>query len=172
MTDTRASMHESNEAEAREQLWSRVEKIKFCMFTTIERDGSLRSRPLTTQDIDEDGAVWFFVAKTGEVATVIAENTQVNLAYADTDDNIYVSVCGTASLSDDREKIEALWTPMAAAWFPGGVDDPNLALLRVQVSEAEYWKPEGTKIGQFVSIARAAITRTPPRASEHAEVRF
>ena len=142
------------------------------MLTTAEPDGTLRARPLTTQEVDVDGTVWFMIPRNGELAMAITSNPSVNLAYADKGDSIYATLCGTASLSDDRQKMRELWSPIAAAWFPGGADDPNLALLRIDVDEAEYWKPEGTKVGQFVSIARAALTRTPPREGVHESVRY
>ncbi|MEP7209189.1 MAG: pyridoxamine 5'-phosphate oxidase family protein [Casimicrobiaceae bacterium] len=171
-TQTYASTHEANDVEARQTLRDRVRKIKFCMFTTADADGTLRSRPLTTQEIEPDGTIWFFVPTGGDVAAAIAANPNVNLAYADTGDNIFATLCGLAYVVHDREQAEALWSPIAAAWFPQGPADPNLALVRVDVDEAEYWKPEGTKIGQFVSIARAALTRTPPKEGEHRAVHF
>jgi general stress protein 26 len=165
-------MHAANDIEARQQLRDRVEKIRVCMFTTADADGSLRSRPLTTQQIEPDGTIWFFVPSTGEVAAAVAANANVNLAYADTSDGVYATLCGVAYLVQDHEKSEELWSPLVAAWFPQGPADPNLALVRVDVEEAEYWKPEGTRIGQFVSIAKAALMRTTPNEGEHREVRF
>ncbi len=169
---TYSSTHESNDVEARALLRERVDKIKICMFTTADADGTLHSRPLTTQQIEPDGTIWFFVPSTGEVAAAVTANPNVNLAYADTGDGVYATLCGAAYLVQDREKTEELWSTIAAAWFPQGPTDPNLALLRVDVEEAEYWKPEGTRIGQFVSIAKAALTRTPPNEGEHRAMRF
>lgn len=158
--------------QVRQQLRDRVQAIKVCMFTTVESDGSLRSRPLTTQQIEPDGTLWFFVPTTGDVAGAVAANAQVNLSYADHGDGVYATVRGSAYLVHDPLKAEELWSTLVAAWFPGGPTDPNLALIRVDVDEAEYWKPEGSKIGQFVSIAKAALTRTPPAEGEHRTVRF
>ncbi len=169
---TYRSTHEANDSEARQTLHDRLGKIKVCMFTTADADGTLRSRPLTTQEIESDGSIWFFVAAGGEVAAAVTVDPNVNLAYADTGGGVYATLCGLAYLVQDREKIEALWSPIVAAWFPGGPGDPGLALVRVDVEEAEYWKPEGTRIGQFVSIAKAALTRRPPRTGEHRTVRF
>ena len=169
---TYPSMHEANEIEARQQLRDRVQKIRICMFTTADADGTLHSRPLTTLEVEADGTLWFFVPSGGEVATAVAANPNVNVAYADPDDSIYATLCGMAYVVQDPQKAEALWTPIAAAWFPLGPSDPSLALLRVDVDEAEYWKPESTKVGQFISIAKAALTRTPPDEGEHRSVRF
>lgn len=172
MARTSEEAYSDNGVEVRQLLRDKVEAIRFCMFTTVEPDGSLRSRPLTTQQIEADGTVWFFVSASGEVASTIAQNPQVNLAYADRDDNVYATLRGSAAVVRDPVKAEELWSTMAGAWFPGGPKDPDLALIRVDVDEAEYWKPEGTKVGQFVSIYKAALTGTPPKPGEHRAVHF
>ena len=162
-----------SDTSARDGLAERVRDIKFCMLTSVDGDGSLRSRPLTVLEMDLDGTLWFFIAAQSEVAREISGHPAVSLSLADTGANRYIAMTGSAYLVQDREKVEALWSTMSGAWFPGGPDDPNLALMRVDVDEAEYWEPEGTKIGQFVSIYKAALTRTPPKdAGEHRRVTF
>ena len=69
----------------------------------------------------------------------------------------------------EKERRE-LWNAMAGAWFTRGPDDPKLALLRVDVDKGEYWEPDVSKVVQFFSIAKAALTRTPPKhVGEHRE---
>jgi general stress protein 26 len=168
VTDPRMS-----DTTTRETLAERVRDIRYCMFTTVDAAGTLRARPLTVLEMGLDGTLWFFIAASGEVAREVSAHPQVSLALSDPGDNRYVALSGSAYLVQDREKVEALWNTMAGAWFPGGPDDPNLALMRVDVDEAGYWEPEGTKIGQFVSIYKAALTRTRPKdEGEHHRVTF
>ena len=54
-----------------------------------------------------------------------ARYDQINLAYADIDDNNYVSIAGKGRVITDRARIEKYWSPMASAWFPKGLDDPE-----------------------------------------------
>ncbi|HVS70848.1 MAG TPA: membrane protein insertion efficiency factor YidD [Phycisphaerae bacterium] len=126
-----------------------IKDVRVCMLTTAERDGSLRSRPMATMEQRGpfDGVLWFFTElESGKVGEV-AEERHVNLSYARPSDQVYVSVSGLAIVVRDRAKARELWTPILKAWFPGGVDDPNLALLRVQATEAEYWEsPHGTLV--------------------------
>ncbi|MGE0331098.1 MAG: pyridoxamine 5'-phosphate oxidase family protein [Ramlibacter sp.] len=64
-----------------------------------------------------------------------------------------------------------MWSPAAKARFPGGQDDPDLALLAVQSGHAEYWNVKESKIAQVLKMARAAITGKPPTSlGEHREV--
>ena len=118
---------------ARTKLWGLVKDIRFAMFTTRHGNGHLHSRPMTTQNsnLDEDSNLWFFMSRNGHPVADLSADPSVNVAYADTDEDSYVSVSGTASVVEDRAKKQQLWSKTAEAWFPGGVDDPDLALVRV-----------------------------------------
>jgi general stress protein 26 len=122
------------------RLASLVRQMKVAMLTTIEPDGSLRSRPLQTVELDQAGRLWFFThAHSPKSAEIEAHDHQVNLSYADPRDEDYASISGTARLVSDREKMGELWDARLAAWFPRGLDDPDLALLEVRIDKAEYW---------------------------------
>src|SRR5207253_1026725 len=122
-----------------QKLAKLIKGIKFAMLTTADTDGTLHSRPMATQETDFDGALWFFTyADSGKVHE-LQQDRAVNVSYADPSSNRYVSVSGTAQVVHDRAKAKELWSPAHKAWFPDGLEDPNLALLRIQVTKAEYW---------------------------------
>ena len=84
-----------------------------------------------------------------------------------------MSVTGTASVLDDRQKKEELFNTMAKAWFPGGVDDPDMELVEVRIEEAEYWNVKENKLLQLLKMGKAAATGNKPKGmGEHAEVQF
>jgi general stress protein 26 len=117
-----------------------VRQMKVAMLTTIEPDGSLRSRPLITLEVDKEGRLWFFThASSPKSAEIEAHDHQVNLSYADPRDEDFASISGTARLVRDRERMRALWADQLEPWFPRGLDDPDLALLEVRIDKAEYW---------------------------------
>ena len=159
-------------AAERADLWRKAEKVRMAMLTTHDATGAMTARPVTTQQAEARGVVWFFVPIDGGMAAEVGRDPRVLLAYADLSDNFFVALTGTARVLHDRDKIRELWSPMAAAWFPKGIDDPNLALLRVDVERGEYWDPGSSKLVQFFAIAKAALTRTPPHdVGEHREFR-
>ena len=93
------------------------------------------------------------------------------MSYADPGDDSYVSLSGHAVVTDDQAKKEALWSPVARAWFPAGVNDADLALLEVRIHHAEYWDVKESKMVQLAKMAKAALTgETPPRLGEHKEL--
>jgi len=130
------------------RLASLVRQMKVAMLTTIEPDGSLRSRPLQTLELDAAGRLWFFTHASSPKSIEIEQHDhQVNLSYADPRDADFASISGTARVVRDQDKMRALWSAPLAAWFPRGLEDPDLALLEVRIDKAEYWdQPRGENI--------------------------
>lgn len=161
--------------QAHSTLWSLIKDIRFAMFTTRHANGHLQSRPMTTQNssLDEDSNLWFFMSRRGDPVADLSAEPSVNVSYADPDRDSYVSVSGTASVVEDTAKKQQLWTKLAEAWFPGGIGDPDLALVRVRIVHANYWDVKQSKIVRLYQMAKAALTGKPPTGlGEHAEIRM
>jgi general stress protein 26 len=141
-----------------EKLGELIADIDFTMFTTVDDDGTLRSRPMSTQQVEFDGDLWFFTSVSSHKVDEIERERQVNLAYADPKNQRYVSVSGTARLVRDQAKKEELWSPAYKAYFPGGRDDPDVALIKVEVSKAEYWDSPSSTVATIVGFAKAIVT--------------
>jgi general stress protein 26 len=155
-TSTSPSGHEH-----RDRLWQLIKDVEIAMLTTLADDGSLRSRPMSTQQIDADNArLWFFVSIDSHTVLEIYHDREICLAYASPETHRYVSVSGTAFVTRDLTKANELWTPEALTWFPQGVDDPHLSLLRVEVDAAQYWD---SPAGQVVNLDDLGASSTRSR---------
>jgi general stress protein 26 len=135
-----------------------IKGIEVAMLTTQDDDGTFRSRPMATQQTEFDGTLWFFTHASAHKVQEIDREHQVNLSYADPGGNRYVSVSGLATLVRDRTKIDELWSPVLKAWFPDGKDDPDAALLRVDVNKAEYWDAPSSTLVKLVGFTKAVLT--------------
>lgn len=152
---------------------SKIEHVKFGMFTSSDDARTLTSRPLTQQQVDTNGQMWFIVSDEAAYTRDLANQPQVNVSFSEPGDSLYVSVCGRAELVRDRAKTEELWNPMVKAWFPGGLDDPHLALIKVTIESAEYWDSDASKMRQFFELAKAAFTGEKPKdLGEHGKVQL
>jgi general stress protein 26 len=159
-------------AQGQDKLAELIKDIKFAMFTTHKQQGHLHSRPMTTQNKRiEDDSLWFFMSRSGDPVAEFQGDDQVNLAYANPSSDTYVSVSGVAQVVDDHAKKQALWNKAAEAWFKGGVDDPDLALVRVRIEHADYWDVKESKIVQLYKMAEASVTGKPPKMGEHGHIR-
>ena len=140
------------------KLWELIEGIKMCMLTTVDEDGSLRSRPMATQQVEFDGDLWFFTGASTDKVDEIKREHQVNISYGDAGNNRWVSVSGVATLVRDQKKAKELWNPFLKAWFPDGLEDPDLALLKVTVHKAEYWDAPHGKVATMIGFVKAIVT--------------
>ncbi len=154
-----------------QKLRELVKEIDFCMLTTVDEGGDLHSRPMSSNgDIDADGDIWFFTSASSHKVSEIAKLPKVNVSFADPDNQRYISVSGRAQLVRDRAKIDELWRPEFKIWFPEGKDDPEVALMRVNLEKAEYWDSPSSTIGYALSFVSSLVTGKEPDLGENRKV--
>ena len=152
--------------EQNETLWKMIKGIKVAMLTS--RDGEvLRSRPMHISQSDYSGKLWFFNRITSHKTTEMQADHAINVSFADAKDDTYVSLSGMANIVTDQAKIDELWNPMVAAWFPEGKDGDAVSLIEVTVNEAEYWDVERGAMRQLLEMARANIQSDMPDMGEN-----
>ena len=151
-----------------QKLRELVKDIDFCMLTTIDEDRDLHSRPMSVNgEIDPDGDLWFFTSASSHKVSEIAKSPKVNVSFADPDNQHYVSISGTAELITDRAKIDELWKPEFKMWFPNGKDDPDVALLRVNLEKVEYWDSPSSTIAYALNFVSSVVTGKEPDQGEN-----
>jgi len=142
-----------------EKLRELAKDIDLCLFCTnlAQQDGAT-TRPMSTQQVDDNGDIWFFSAKDSDKNREIEADSKVQLYYAHPGKSSYMVVNGEASISTDKNKIEELWSPLAKAWFKEGKDDPSISLIRVSNINAYYWDTKGNRMVNFVKMLASAAT--------------
>lgn len=147
-----------------------IENIRVAMMVTTEDEINLNSRPMYTVDIDKDNNIWFFTSDdSGKVKDVMNDH-HVNLSYSCPKDGQFLSVSGTATFNDNQSRKEALFNVMTKAWFPEGVKDPNLLLIKVNPEQAEYWDTSSSKLVQLFRIVKALAKEEVYKGGEHGRV--
>lgn len=162
----------SKDKNPHERLWEMIKDIRFGMLTHRHGEGGLHAHPLTTQNkaLGEQNILYFFVSKTTELGQRLRSDGNVNVSYSDPHKDIYVSITGRAVVSEDLDAKQRLFNPMAKAWFPGGATDPDLELVEVHITHAEYWDVKESKPTQLFKMAAAAVSGERPHMGEHREV--
>ncbi len=155
-----------------QKLGELIKEVKIAMMTTLDQDGTFRSRPMATQKTEFDGTLWFFTHASSPKVEEVEQSHHVNLSYAAPDSNTYVSVTGTATLVRDEAKAKELWNPILKAWFPKGLEDQDLALLHVMVEKAEFWDSPSSTMVQIAGFVKALATGKAykPSPGEHEKI--
>jgi general stress protein 26 len=149
------------------RVWELVKKIGFAMLVT--RDGNkLRARPMSAYPEPDGNAIYFLTDARRHKDEEIARDPNINLSFADTGGQKYVSVTGTAAISNDRARIRQLFSTPAKAWWDSA-DDPNIRVLKVTPDDAEDWDSPGSVIS-YVKMAAAAVTGTRPDLGDNRKV--
>lgn len=146
-----------SDQEALKKFKKLVNDINVCMFITNNKDTD-HTRPMYTIEVEENGTLWFFTdIRSIKVEEVSMDHT-VHLVYAHPGKESFLDVWGNAAVITDKQTIKDKWSPMVKAWFPGGIDDPNISLLKVKPQDAYYWDAEAGKMVSFLKIIAGAIT--------------
>jgi general stress protein 26 len=169
VTDSHGTTDPAQQQAEQQHVLDLARDARFCMVTVADDGGKLVSRPMTPQQVTDEGEIWFLVDTTSEQARQLTARPHVNLAFAER--SSWLSVSGLAEIVHDRGKVHELWSAAAEAWFPDGPDAPNLGLLRVHGTSAEYWEAPGGPVATVLSFVKAKATGQPLDA-DHATVQL
>jgi len=137
------------------------------MFTTLGPSGP-RTVPMARQQVDPGAELWFISARDTEHVRAVEAEPGVAVSFSGRD--AWVALTGRATVVDDVELLRELWSTFAEAWLPGGPEDPNAVLIRVDVEQAEYWDTTGGRIASLISYAKTRVSGQTYDA-EHGTVR-
>jgi general stress protein 26 len=148
-----------------EKLKALVSKCRVGMLGTRE-ENTVRFRPMSHVDIDDQGKIWFFATLDQAKIDEIQNNPTVFLTYANENEMLYLSIEGMAFLNTDKEIMKELFTPYVKAWIPQGLRDPDLVLLVVHPLEVEYWVNDN-KVMNYSKMLAGTGSGTPPPKGKH-----
>jgi general stress protein 26 len=139
-------------------LRRRIGGVRTAMVTTIDERGTLSSRPVAVQRVEESGDVWFVVDRDAD--WVVEGIDAVNVAIVD-EGSTWVSVAGRATLDDDLDRLRQLWDPALDAWFPAGPSSAGPVALHVQADRWEYWTAPNAA-ARLIAETQARLSDTEP----------
>jgi len=144
--------------EAVKKIKELSENARICMFCTELDKLPINSRPMSLQETDDEGNLWFISGDTSNKNFEIRDDKRVQLFFMNNSDYQYLSVYGDATIYKDKSTSEDKWSPLAKAWFEEGKDDPNVSIIRVEPKETYYWNTKAGKLVSLFNFVAAAIT--------------
>jgi general stress protein 26 len=139
-----------------------VDKAQTCFFCTGKRTpGSSGARPMSVQQVDETGNLWFLSAVDSHKNEELSSNPSVTLYFQGSAHSDFLVLHGEASVSRDQGKIDELWEPVIKTWFTEGKDDPRITVIKVAPNEGYYWDTKhGTAVAGVKMLVGAALGKT------------
>jgi general stress protein 26 len=149
-------------AKAIEKMKELAEKAGSCFFSTgTKAAGSSGARPMSVQQIDDAGNLWFLSADDSHKNEELARDSSVTLYFQGSAHSDFLILHGAASISRDKTKIEELWEPVIKTWFTEGKDDPRITVTKVAPNDGYYWDTKhGTAVAGMKMLVGAAIGKT------------
>jgi general stress protein 26 len=153
----------NDRAELEDRLWKEIKKGRFGMLGLTGAMPAQHFQPMTAFCEPQNGEIWFFTRKDTDLArAVLNGGGDAMFVVQSKDQDIQACIGGRLELREDRERINRYWSPVVAAWYPGGRDDPQLALLRLQAQDAQVWLSEAGPLKFAWEIAKANVTHAEP----------
>lgn len=159
-----------------DELYELINQMEVALLTTRRPDGMLVTRPMATQDHGPMADLWFVTDIDTHKVDEIKADPHVSVGYYNPRSKEWVSVSGTATVSQDRERIRELYAPDWKIWFgdeggnrDGGPDDPRLALLLVTANSVIYLKNDLSTPAVLFEMAKGYVTgkAAEPGRQEH-----
>jgi general stress protein 26 len=133
---------DGNAAELKDKFWHALAGSPFVM---LQLDSDPDSAAPMTAQLDKDArhAIWFFTGKDNRFAAMGAATATFAAKGHDT----FARFAGKLVEETSRERLDKQWSNFVEAWFPGGKDDPNLLMLRMELGDATIWSGEMGLLG-------------------------
>jgi general stress protein 26 len=144
----------------KKDLWTHMARSPFVM---VGLEGGGHSEPLTAQ-LDDDlvDTLFFFVGRDNR----LIRGGPAMVQFVSKGHDYFACLAGDIREEDDPAMIDKLWSKPVEAWFPQGKDDPNLALLRFDIRDAELWEADMSLLGKVKLLLGRRIQ--PSEEGSHA----
>lgn len=141
----------------KQHFFSMLGKFSYGMMTTHAKNGELHTRPMAIAKVDGEGDVWLVTDVHSDKVEELNQDARVCVALQQ--EQRFLSLNGKGEVVRDSKRIHALWNEDWRSWFPNGVDDPSLVLLRIRTVHGEYWDNSGTnRVRIAYEAAKAHLT--------------
>lgn len=149
----------TEENQSVDKLVELMKEVSTCMLLTNERfNDNLSGRPMGIAKVEADGTMWFFAKLMSQKVEELEHSDKVSLVVINENKNIYLMIHGKGNISYDKLKMKELWNPLMKTWFPEGLEDPDMVLIKVTPTEALYWESSSSKMVVLFNMVKAIVT--------------
>ncbi len=153
------------------QLWSELDETRTGL---LGIDGAGQHMQPMSHFADPAGsAIWFVTSLATDLVRAVGLGNTAEYTVTGNDQTFWASIRGPIEQSEDRAKLDEVWSPVSAAWFAQGREDPDVCLLKLTPNAAAMWASKGGAVNFGIEIARAnMLAEHQPDVGEHVVVNF
>ncbi len=158
-------------ADARSTLFEQLDESRVGMLGVVDSDQHMQ--PMTHYTDPDTGQLWFITSTDTDLVRAVGLGARAHHCVMSPDGGFYACLSGTLEQSEDREKLDEIWSAVASAWFDEGREDPEVTLLRFALQEAAVWASTDSSVVFGLEVARANLeTDHKPDVGEHMIIRI
>lgn len=162
------------EANPQTHLYELLRDFSTAMLVSHDQSGQMHARPMAIADLKPDADAYFATSIQSPKISEIQNYPEVLVSFQSATQ--FASVRGTATIVKDQALIDDLWSEAWRVWFPGGKDDPDLVLIKVEARKGEFWDNSGLHGLSYVFEGIKAVVKGEKPASDkggaHANIRL
>ncbi|KAF0677207.1 pyridoxamine 5'-phosphate oxidase family protein [Profundibacterium mesophilum] len=165
------SQPEELRTDPRKRIFKELDDVRAGMLG-IEGSEQL-SQPMTHHAFPEEGVLRFITSRQTDLAEAIGSGRTARYVVISKNHDFWMTLRGEMTVSNDREKIDEIWSRVSAAWFDEGREDPEVTMLELRLTDGSAWAATGNPLVFGWEILRANMDEEhKPEIGEQAEIRF
>lgn len=153
-------------------LYELVKGFDVAMLVT-HQSKEMHARPMVIARLDKGMDAYLLTDTDSVKVEEIDKNPHALLTFQSTKQ--FASVKGAITIDHDRALLKTMWKETWKIWFPKGMDDPSVAVLKFTALEGEYWNNSGLQGLKYVFDATKAYIsgeRPKPDSDQHNKIKL
>lgn len=141
----------------REALKDGLEKVRAGMLGV--QGSAQHMQPMTHFADWPQNRLWFLTSKDTDLVRSLTPGARAHFCVMDEKHGFDACLAGHLTEDLNRAKLEEYWSPVAAAWFKGGKEDPMLTMLRLDLVDAALWGSTGNPVKFGFEVLKANLSK-------------
>lgn len=158
-------------ADARSTLFEKLEAQRIGMLGVV--DSEQHMQPMIHYTDPDTAEIWFVTSSDTDLVRTVGIGARAHYCLTTPEGDFYACLSGTLEQSENRKKLDELWSSVTSAWVDEGRADPQVTLLHFAPQDAAIWATTDSAVSFGIEVARANLdTEHKPDVGDHVIVRF
>ena len=141
-----------------------LESFPIAFMVTVGDELTARPIGIVGDSTAFDGTLWFITDRRSRKVAAIESGAVTTLLFQNDKEGSYLHLSGRAAVVDDRARLEQVYSTLQRTWFPRGLDDPDIILVRFDAESANYWDAHDSYVRLAAAFVKSLVTGEPGKS--------